>query len=60
MLAKVEQIGENVLPKTKEGQNQNIQTEFLDAFEKEQSDIMKRILQAGTYIPQEILSLEDF
>ncbi|MGN0484803.1 MAG: Wadjet anti-phage system protein JetD domain-containing protein [Lachnospiraceae bacterium] len=60
MLAKVKQIGEDVLPKTKEGQNQNIQTEFLDAFEKEQSDTMKRILQAGTYIPQEILSLEDF
>lgn len=60
MLQKAELIGKQQLPHMKEGQNQNIGTAFWDSFTKEQSDAMLQILQNGNYIPQEILSLEDF
>ncbi len=60
MLKKAKQIGEEQLPFMKEGQNQNIGTLFWNYFEREKSDKMQQLLQAGRYIPQEILTLEDF
>ena len=48
------------LPYTKEGQNKNIGSYFLDAFEdKERIEIID-ILSKNKYIPQEILSSRDF
>ncbi len=48
------------LPDTKEGQNRSIGTKFMNSFsEKTQGDI-RRILEEGKYIPQEILQMKDF
>ena len=44
----------------KAGQNKNISTQFLQSFPKEKAEKMQKILQNGKYIPQEILSIEDF
>lgn len=60
MIEKSESIGEEKLPRMKEGQNQNIGTLFWDFFSKEQSEKMQQLLNAGRYIPQEILSITDF
>ena len=60
MLEKAKQIGIEQLPMTKTGQNQNISTFFFDSFKKEQVEQMQQILEKGRYIPQEILSVEDF
>ena len=60
MLAKAEGIGEEQLPSMKLEQNHNIGTHFLDSFPKDKTDKMQQILKNGRYIPQEILSTEDF
>lgn len=60
MVEKAEVIGMDNLPDTKEGQNRNIGTLFIESFLKENSDKIRRILENNKYIPQEILSLEDF
>lgn len=44
----------------KRGQNKNIGTCFWDSFAKDNTYKMQQILQEGRYIPQEILSVEDF
>lgn len=60
MLDKAEKKGFDRLPDTKENQNTNIAHIFLDFFsEKRQGQIM-RILEAGRYIPQEILNEHDW
>lgn len=47
------------LPETKEWQNRNIKKLFFSYFREEQTSEMRRILEAGTYIPQEILNITD-
>lgn len=59
MLEKAEQIEEE-LPKMKAGQNQNIGSLFFNSFLPKQTDKMLKLLRDGRYIPQEILSIEDF
>ena len=52
--------GTEMLPDTKEQQNRNIQEKFFSYFEASQVDKMKALLEAGKYIPQEILNIADF
>lgn len=58
MLRKAALAGQ--MPETKERQNRNIKEFFFSYFTKEQITQMRRILEAGTYIPQEILNITDF
>lgn len=58
MLGKAEQAGR--LPDTKEQQNRNIKKAFFSYFTPEQVEKMRKILEAGKYIPQEILNIADF
>ena len=44
----------------KERQNRNIRDEFFSYFTPECAEAMRRILEAGRYIPQEILNISDF
>lgn len=60
MLEKAEVTGKEQLPSMKLGQNQNIGTRFWDSFPKDGVDKMQEILKNRRYIPQEILSTEDF
>ena len=60
MLEKTKEIGEDQLPTMKEAQNKNIGICFWDFFVKDSTYRMQQILQKGRYIPQEILSIEDF
>lgn len=60
MLEKAEVIGEEQLPAMKLGQNQNIGTRFWDSFPKDRAVRMQKLLKNERYIPQEILSIEDF
>lgn len=60
MIEKIEGLGEEQLPSMKQGQNKNIGTCFWDSFTKDNVAKMQQILQQGRYIPQEILSIEDF
>lgn len=48
------------LPETSERQNQNISQVFFGYFPESWTERMKEILEAGRYIPQEILNLQDF
>ncbi|MDY4693514.1 MAG: hypothetical protein SO401_08160 [Blautia sp.] len=54
--------GKNVdkLPASKEQQNRNIREIFFSFFGCEQVAEMKKILENGAYIPQEILNITDF
>ena len=57
MIDKAEGIGQ--LPDTKTGQNKNIRELFFSYFSMEMVDKIKRILEEGQYIPQEILTIMD-
>lgn len=57
MMKKAESAGQ--LPETKELQNRNIKELFFSYFSEEQVTEMLRILENGTYIPQEILNITD-
>ena len=48
------------LPETKEMQNRNIREAFFSHFTPEYAGAMRRILEEGKYIPQEILNISDF
>lgn len=48
------------LPDTKEQQNRNIRSDFFTYFQEDTIRQMKQILEAGKYIPQEILNITDF
>ncbi|MCI9603037.1 MAG: hypothetical protein HFH19_02235 [Ruminococcus sp.] len=48
------------LPETKEMQNRNIRNLFFSYFTQPAAETMRRILEAGRYIPQEILNISDF
>ncbi len=58
MLKKAEQA--RSLPDTKEQQNRNIKEVFFSYFTEEQERTMRKILESGKYIPQEILNIADF
>ncbi|MFG6333006.1 MAG: DUF2220 domain-containing protein [Lachnospiraceae bacterium] len=58
MLGKTERTKR--LPDTKEQQNRKIGDGFFRYFSEETGARMKRILESGTYIPQEILNIADF
>lgn len=58
MMKKAGQCGD--LPEMKERQNRNIRDEFFSYFTPESAEAMRRILEAGRYIPQEILNISDF
>lgn len=58
MLKKAEQF--QTLPATKEQQNRNIKDAFFEYFSEEISRKMRRILEDGAWIPQEILNITDF
>lgn len=57
MLRKAKEIN---LPETKEGQNKNIGSYFLNSFNDDDKKEMLEILRSNKYIPQEILSSRDF
>lgn len=59
MLAKADHIGIDSLPRTKEGQNRNINSLFLDCFSPRQQAKIKELLERDRYIPQESLNIED-
>ena len=48
------------LPLSKEHQNKNITGSFLSFFDEQTAGRMKKILESGRYIPQEILNTDDY
>ena len=48
------------LPRMKEGQNRNLKGSFFTYFTQAEGTEMKRILEQGCYLPQEIVNGEDF
>lgn len=48
------------LPDTKEQQNRNIKDIFFSYFSDSQTKQIKKVLECGKYIPQEILNIVDF
>lgn len=57
MLEKAARIGR--LPATKEQQDRNISGVFFSYFREEIQEQMRRILEQGVYIPQEIVNISD-
>lgn len=60
MLAKASIIQIEELPMSKEKQNRNITGQFFAWHRQEMVEQMRRILESGRYIPQEILNINDF
>ena len=60
MLQKAETLGFEKLPEMKEGQNRNVGNLFYSYFTEEYLKKLQKLLEMGRYIPQEILSEEDF
>ena len=61
MIKKAERTcGTENLPDTKEQQNRNIREEFFSYFDTVCEDKMRKLLESGKYIPQEILNITDF
>lgn len=60
MLQKAETLGFEKLPPMKEGQNRKVGTLFYSYFTKDYLEKLQNLLEIGRYIPQEILSEEDF
>ena len=58
MLRKARSV--KTLPNTKACQNRNISSEFFSYFDGQTAAVMKMILEADRYIPQEILNHGDF
>ncbi len=58
MLRKSDMLEE--LPTMKEQQNRNISDKFFSCFSDAEAEAMKKILESGKYIPQEILNIADF
>lgn len=59
MIEKAYRIGIDSLPRTKEGQNRNIDSVFLSCFSQRQQAKIRAVLEQERYIPQEILNIED-
>lgn len=60
MLKKAKKAGMERMPAMKEGQNQKAGALFFSYFAEEDRKELQNLLQSGLYIPQEILSGEDF
>lgn len=60
MLEKAGAKGKDFLPDTSEKQNRNLSGVFFRYFEESAEARMKRILESGKYIPQEIINIADF
>lgn len=60
MLTKAEMFGMEALPDTKEGQNRNIGNKFFSFFQKDIQEKIRKVLEAGKYIPQEIVNETDY
>ena len=60
MLEKAAVPGMEFLPDTSENQNRNLSGMFFRYFEDSVTVQMKQILEAGKYIPQEIINIIDF
>ncbi|MBQ6787418.1 MAG: hypothetical protein IJO85_06825 [Lachnospiraceae bacterium] len=60
MLQRAQKIGINQLPDMKAGQNSNIDDIFRRYFKEQEFLYILDILEQSKYIPQEILSIEDF
>ena len=60
MLEKAEQIGLDLLPDTKAGQKDRMDGRFLTYFDDRQVKRIRRILEERRYIPQEILTINDY
>lgn len=60
MLEKAGTKGMDFLPDTSENQNRNLSGVFFRYFEESAGARMKRILESGKYIPQEIINITDF
>lgn len=60
MLQGAQAIGINCLPDMKKGQISDIDVIFQKHFERDDFKCIQQILEQGKYIPQEILSIEDF
>ncbi len=60
MLEKAQKIGISNMPEMKKGQNHKIGTTFFHYFSKEIVENFESLLESNKYIPQEILSGEDF
>ena len=60
MLQRAKEIGLNQMPEMKKGQNHKIGTTFFSYFSEESAKEIQELLEKGRYIPQEIVSLEDF
>jgi len=60
MLDKARQCGMDFLPETSENQNRKLSGRFFQYFAPERIRDMEQILDAGKYIPQEIINRTDF
>lgn len=60
MVEKAEACGIAFLPETSEKQNRNLSGTFFSYFSSQTADKMICILEAGKYIPQEIINIMDF
>ena len=60
MVEKAEACGVDFLPETSEKQNRNLSGIFFSYFSSQTADKMISILEAGKYIPQEIINIMDF
>lgn len=60
MLEKAAVQGMEFLPDTSENQNRNLSGQFFQYFTESVKARMNQILEAGKYIPQEIINITDF
>lgn len=60
MVKKAKDIGCRELPDSKDGQNKNAGAEFLQNFSTDMQIEIKKVLETGKYIPQEILNESDY
>lgn len=60
MIQKAEVYGMDFLPETSEKQNRNISGQFFRFFSGEMAGRMRKILDEGKYVPQEIINITDF
>ncbi len=60
MLEKAAVRGQDFLPETSENQNRNLSGLFFRYFADSVTGQMRRILESGKYIPQEIINITDF
>ena len=60
MIEKARECGNDFLPHMSGNQNQNLSGLFFRYFSHETKEAMMRLLEAGKYIPQEIVAITDF